>query len=105
MAKKYTVLGGLELELLHGSITDANVDVIVNAANAVLAHTCGIAAHISNLAGPKFDRYCKAYVDENGSIAAGGFLFTPSFNLRKFKRICNVVGPIYKRDKERLQID
>jgi len=51
-------LGGLELELLHESITDAKVDVIVNAANTVLAHAGGIAAHISNLAGPEFDRYC-----------------------------------------------
>ncbi len=58
MAKKYTVLGGLELELLHESITDANVDVIVNATNTVLALAGGIAAHISKLAGPEFDRFC-----------------------------------------------
>ncbi|MFM7851093.1 MAG: hypothetical protein ACKO96_04055 [Flammeovirgaceae bacterium] len=58
MARRYTVMNGLTLELRHESITDANVDVIVNAANTVLAHAGGIAAHISNLAGPGFDRHC-----------------------------------------------
>ena len=50
---------GLDLQLRHESITDADVDIIVNAANTVLAHAGGIAGHIQKMAGDGLYNYCR----------------------------------------------
>ncbi len=68
------------------------VDCIVNAANGGLSHGGGVAAAISDAAGPAFDDECAAIVEKYGRIPTGKAVATRSGNL-PFKGIIHAVGP------------
>ena len=81
------------IELIRGDITDQEVDVIVNAANASLAGGCGVDGAIHRRGGPAIMRETdEKYPDgcPTGSAVAGG-----AGNL-KAKFVFHAVGPRWK---------
>ncbi len=76
------------ITLKQGDITDLEVDVIVNAANAQLILGGGVAGAIRKKGGPKIQEEC----NKIGSIFVGGAVITTGGNL-KAKHVIHAVGP------------
>ena len=70
----------------------APVDVIVNPANSGLSHGGGLAAVISEEAGPDLDEACRKIVKKIGRIPVTMAVPTSAF-LLPFKAIIHAVGP------------
>lgn len=85
-------LNGVKLELFLGDLLDLKVDTIVNAANERLDHAGGIAATISNRAGPKLNQESKDWIRKNGQVKPGEVAVTGAGNL-KYLGIIHAVGP------------
>jgi O-acetyl-ADP-ribose deacetylase len=83
---------GPAFALLEGNLLTQPVEVIVNAANGMLAHGGGVAAAISRAAGETFDQESRAYVRRNGPVATGGAVFTSAGKL-PFQGVIHAVGP------------
>ncbi|SFN95642.1 O-acetyl-ADP-ribose deacetylase (regulator of RNase III), contains Macro domain [Formivibrio citricus] len=69
-------------------------DAIVNAANAELLPGGGVCGAIHDAAGPELARYCAGL----GSIAVGGAVATPGFNLKQ-RWVIHACGPRYGFDR------
>lgn len=68
----------MEIQIVIGDITkQADVDAIVNSANANLRMGSGVAGAIHSAAGPKLEEYCKPFVP----LELGSALITPGFQL------------------------
>jgi O-acetyl-ADP-ribose deacetylase (regulator of RNase III) len=90
-------VGGADrIEIVLGDITREDVDAVVNAANARLAHGGGVARAISNGAGPELQRACDELVDEYGPLSTGKAVATDAFRL-PCRKVIHAVGPIYGR--------
>lgn len=83
---------GQTFRVLVGDLLDQPVDVIVNAANGMLAHGGGVAAAIAAAAGDKFNEESREWVQRNGYVPTGGAAFTSAGRL-PFKGVIHVVGP------------
>lgn len=83
-----------QIILLKGDIVTAKVDVIVNAANPVLAGGGGVDGAIHRAAGPALLRVGRYWVKENGRLMAGQAILTPGFCLNK--SVIHTVGPIWR---------
>ena len=87
------------ITVVQGDITRQNVDVVVNAANAHLAHGGGVAAAISRAAGPLMDEESRAWVGEHGPVPRGGAAVTTAGAMAA-GHVVHVVGPVYRGDPD-----
>ena len=79
------------IELINGSCTDQDVDVVVNAANNGLWAGGGICGVIFKKAGMvELTNACKKH---NTPLNDGDAVITPAFNLKNAKAIIHAVGP------------
>ncbi len=94
------------IEVVQGDITKQDVDAIVNAANAHLAHGGGVAAAIAKAGGPTIDAESRAWVDEHGPVQPGRAAIT-SAGAMAARYVVHVVGPVYRtgQDNEELLTD
>ena len=83
------------IEIKKASITDLNVDVVVNAANESLRAGGGVCGAIFNAAGYE---PLQAVCESIGHCATGSAVLTPGFHL-KAKYIIHAVGPVWKGSK------
>ncbi len=82
----------------RGDITEAAVDVIVNAANSSLLGGGGVDGAIHRAAGPRLLAACRKIVAERGECAPGDAVITGSGDLAEHSTIRSVihtVGPIW----------
>ncbi len=82
----------MELEFVTGDISEANVDVIVNAANKMLKHGGGVALALSQAAGRSFQKESDNLVKNRGPVPVGESVWTKS-GLLKSKYVVHTVGP------------
>jgi len=78
--------------LVHGDLTETKVDVIVNAANAQLAHGGGVAGAIVRRGGRIIQQESKAWVDEYGPITNQKPAITTAGELPS-RFVIHAVGP------------
>ncbi len=90
----------LRIELVRGSITaQADVDVVVNAANAALLPGGGVAGAIHAAAGPELERACRPLAP----IAPGEAVITEAFRLPN-RAVIHVLGPRYGIDADAAEL-
>lgn len=91
-----------KIELIKGDITQMDVDVIVNAANASLRGGGGVDGAIHSAGGQAILKECKAI----GYCPVGDAVITTAGKL-KAKKVIHTVGPIWKggknHEKEKLK--
>jgi O-acetyl-ADP-ribose deacetylase (regulator of RNase III) len=88
-------VGGVEIACAVGDITrQADVDAVVNAANAQLRPGGGVAGAIHRAAGPELDRACR----ELAPIRPGAAVATDAFELPN-RRVIHCLGPVYGQDE------
>lgn len=85
---KDMVIKDSKIRLVKGDITELDLDVIVNAANAQLILGGGVAGAIRKKGGPTIQKEC----DKIGNTFVGGAVITTGGNL-KAKQIIHAVGP------------
>ncbi len=81
-------IGNSKIKLIQGDITELNTDVIVNAANAQLIMSGGVAGAIRRKGGPLIQEEC----NKIGGSFVGGAVITTGGNL-KAKRVIHAIGP------------
>jgi O-acetyl-ADP-ribose deacetylase (regulator of RNase III) len=88
-------LGPLTLECAVGNIAaQADIDAVVNAANAQLMPGGGVAGAIHRAAGPELARACAPLAP----IVPGQAVITPAFGLPN-RHVIHCLGPVYGRDQ------
>ncbi|HSB89117.1 MAG TPA: macro domain-containing protein [Anaerolineales bacterium] len=90
---------GATIRLVQGDITAAEVDAIVNAANAHLQHGGGVAAAISRRGGPTIQQESDAWVRQHGPITADRPALTSGGALPS-RHVIHVVGPVWGEGDE-----
>ena len=87
-------LNGITLECVQGDIADqADMEAIVNAANAQLLPGGGVAGAIHRAAGPGLEKECRPLAP----IQPGEAVITGGQNLPN-KHVIHCLGPIYGKD-------
>ncbi len=82
------------ISLVHGDITQQEVDVIVNAANNHLHRGGGVDAAIHKAGGPDILEECKAWVRQHGELPTGKVMMSTSGDL-PVKKVIHTAGPIW----------
>jgi O-acetyl-ADP-ribose deacetylase (regulator of RNase III) len=90
---------GQLIRLIHGDITRATVDAIVNAANAQLQHGGGVAGAISRAGGPTIQAESDQWVQDHGFISHTSPAITTGGDL-PCGYVIHVVGPIWGEGDE-----
>ncbi|MEM0362146.1 MAG: ADP-ribose-binding protein [Sulfolobales archaeon] len=91
--KSYRV-GGVEVVLVEGDITELEADAIVNAANPYLEHGGGVALAIVRKGGYVIQEESREYVRRFGPVRVGGVAVTSAGRL-KAKYVIHAVGPVF----------
>ncbi len=91
--KTYRV-GGVEVALVEGDITELEADAIVNAANQWLEHGGGVALAIVRKGGCVIQEESREYVRKFGPVPVGGVAVTGAGRL-KAKYVVHAVGPVF----------
>lgn len=83
-----------QINLVHGSCADQEVDAVVNAANDMLWDGAGICGAIFKKAGNKeLAEACKKY---KTPLKDGEAVITPAFKMKNAKAIIHAVGPDFR---------
>jgi O-acetyl-ADP-ribose deacetylase len=90
----YILSGGQTIAIVHGDITEAAVDAIVNAANEHLQHGGGVAGAISRRGGASIQAESDQWVREHGRVATGSAAITGAGRLPA-KHVIHAVGPVW----------
>lgn len=86
---------GIELECVKGDITSQkDMDVVVNAANAMLLTGGGVAGAIHRAAGPELEEECS----ELAPIRPGEAVMTGAYRLPN-RNVIHCLGPVYGEDE------
>jgi O-acetyl-ADP-ribose deacetylase (regulator of RNase III) len=96
---EHTLPGGQTLYVVHGDLTEARVDAIVNAANAQLAHGGGVAGAIVAKGGPKIQEESRAWVREHGPVTHEQPAITGAGRL-SCRYVIHAVGPVWGKGDE-----
>lgn len=86
------------IEIVRGDITEQDVDAIVNAANAHLAHGGGVAAAIAQAGAPVVDQQSREWIEQHGPVRPGTAAVTEGGHMRA-RNVIHVVGPVYRDDQ------
>jgi len=85
----------MSIQLIHGDITQLDVDCVVNAANEKLEFGGGVCGAIHKAAGPDLAKECRRI----GHCGVGEARITNGYNLTA-KHVIHTVGPIWHGGKE-----
>jgi O-acetyl-ADP-ribose deacetylase (regulator of RNase III) len=86
---------GVEIACVVGDITkQADLDAVVNAANAELRPGGGVAGAVHRAAGPELDRACRPLAPIRPGVAVA----TDAFQLPN-RRVIHCLGPVYGEDE------
>ncbi|XP_078671108.1 protein mono-ADP-ribosyltransferase PARP14-like isoform X1 [Branchiostoma floridae x Branchiostoma belcheri] len=86
---------GKKLVVWRDDITKHKADVIVNAANARLEHTGGLAKAIVDAGGDIIQQFCNNYIQANGTLIPGQVVASPPGRINT-QKIVHAVGPIWQ---------
>ncbi len=93
--------GGRKIEVVHGDLTQENVDAIVNAANERLSHGGGVAGAIVRKGGYIIQEESDEWVKKHGPVPTGSAAITGAGSLPA-KYVIHAVGPVWgSGDEER----
>ncbi|CAH1257849.1 PARP14 [Branchiostoma lanceolatum] len=87
--------GGMKLVVWRDDITKHETDVIVNAANARLEHTGGLAKAIVDAGGDIIQKFCNRYIQANDTLIPGQVVASPPGRINTCQMILHAVGPIW----------
>lgn len=88
-------IDGVSVECVQGDIAEqADIDAVVNAANAELMPGGGVAGALHRAAGPGLAEECRP----KAPIAPGEAVITGAHNLPN-RRVIHCLGPVYGRDE------
>ena len=90
---------GQSLEICRGDLTAMQVDAIVNAANAHLAHGGGVAAAISRAGGPAIQQESDDWVRSRGPVSHARPAYTSGGNM-PCRYVIHAVGPVWGSGQE-----
>jgi O-acetyl-ADP-ribose deacetylase (regulator of RNase III) len=99
LAAEHTLASGQIVRLIHGDLTDEQVDAIVNAANAQLAHGGGVAGAIVRRGGAVIQDESTAWVREHGPVTHGHPAITGAGRL-PCRFVIHAVGPVWGEGDE-----
>ena len=85
---------GQVLRLVHGDLTEACVDAIVNAANAHLAHGGGVAGAIVRRGGEEIQSESNAWIRQHGLVTHDKPAITGAGRL-PCRSVIHAVGPVW----------
>jgi O-acetyl-ADP-ribose deacetylase len=92
---KETILpSGQHLQLVHGDLTQEDVDAIVNAANAYLQHGGGVAGAIVRRGGLQIQTESSAWVRQHGPVTHDKPAYTQAGSL-PCRYVIHAVGPVW----------
>nr|XP_012635935.1 poly [ADP-ribose] polymerase 14 isoform X1 [Microcebus murinus] len=83
---------GVVLAVQQGDLTRLPVDVVVNSANEDLRHSGGLAAALSQAAGPELQAHCDQIVKKNGRVLPGNAIISKAGKL-PYRYMIHAVGP------------
>lgn len=90
---------GQRLEVAHGDLTLERVDAIVNATNAYLKNSGGVAAAIVMRGGEVIQRECDEWVSKRGPVSNAQPAFTSAGKLA-CRYVIHAVGPVWGEGAE-----
>lgn len=94
-----TLPTGARLKLVHGDLTLAKVDAVVNAANKQLVHGGGLAAAIVRRGGELIQSESDTWILEHGPITHSSPAITSAGNMPS-RYVIHAVGPIWGEGDE-----
>ena len=103
MVREHIFTSGQKLQLAQGDITEENVDVIVNAANAHLAHGAGVAGAIVRKGGPAIQAESNQWVRAHGLVSHSQPAYTHGGEL-PCRYVIHAVGPRWGEGEEQLKL-
>ena len=90
---------GQVLQLIHGDLTEEDVDAIVNAANTYLEHGGGVAADIVRRGGSLIQHESDAWVRAHGPVSHDTPALTGAGRLAS-RHVIHAVGPVWGEGDE-----
>lgn len=96
---EYRFPSGQVLQLVHGDLTQEEVDAIVNAANDRLQHGGGVAGMIVKRGGVEIQVQSDAWVQQHGPVGHGKPAYTGAGSL-PCRYVIHAVGPVWGEGDE-----